>query len=161
MKTAHGKVVSMHYTLTDDDGKVLDSSAGRNPLSYLHGYGNIIPGLEKALEGTEAGYKSIVTVPAAEAYGEKKPEAVFEAPKEHFPSEIELVPGQVVHAEGPDGPINFTVVELTEKGAVLDANHPLAGKTLHFELEIVDIREATSEEVSHGHVHQGDEHGHD
>lgn len=160
MKTAHGAVVTMHYTLTDDSGTVIDSSAGKDPLSYLHGYGNIIPGLEKAMAGSESGFKSKVTVAPAEAYGEKNPEAVFEAPREHFPPEMKLTPGQVIHAEGPDGPITFTVVKLTDKGAILDANHPLAGKTLHFEVEVVDIREATPEEVSHGHVHSGD-HAHD
>jgi len=161
MKTASGMVVTMHYTLTDDSGDVLDTSAGRDPLTYLHGHGNIIPGLEKALEGKEVGHKSKVTVAPDEGYGEKNQEMVFEAPREHFPPDLELKAGERVYAEGPNGPISFSVVELTEKGAVLDANHPLAGKTLHFEVEIVEIRDASEEEIGHGHVHGEGGHQHD
>jgi FKBP-type peptidyl-prolyl cis-trans isomerase SlyD len=161
MKTASGMVVTMHYTLTDDSGDVLDSSAGREPLIYLHGHGNIIPGLEKALEGKESGHKSKVTVAPEEGYGEKKQEMIFEAPREHFPPEVELKTGERVYAEGPSGPISFSVVKLTETGAILDANHPLAGKILHFDVEIVDVRSATDEEVSHGHVHGEGGHQHD
>lgn len=155
MKAANGTVVSIHYTLTDDSGAVLDSSRGGQPFSYLHGHGNIIPGLEKALEGREAGYKSQVSVPPAEAYGEKNPEAIFEAPREHFPPDMKLEPGVRVYAEGPNGPIPLTVVRLTDKGAILDANHPLAGKTLHFDVEVIQVRPATEEELFHGHAHEG------
>jgi len=150
----------MHYTLTDDSGEVLDSSSGRDPLAYLHGHSNIIPGLEKALEGKEAGYKSKVTVAPAEGYGEKNPEAVIEAPREHFPPEMTLAVGERVYADGPNGRISFTIVELTDTGAVLDANHPLAGKTLHFDVEIVEVRPATTEELEHGHVHGPGGHHH-
>jgi FKBP-type peptidyl-prolyl cis-trans isomerase SlyD len=160
MKAASGTVVSMHYTLTDDSGTVLDSSSGGDPLTYLHGHGNIIPGLEKALEGRESGFRSKVTVPAAEAYGEKDPQAVFEAPREHFPPDLELAEGLRVFAEGPEGRIALTVIKLTETGAVLDANHPLAGQTLHFDVEITEVRTATTEEVEHGHVHGPDDHHH-
>ena len=160
MKAAPGMVVSMHYTLTDDSGDVLDSSRGGEPFSYLHGHNNIIPGLEKALEGTEAGFKSKVTVAPAEGYGEKNAEAVFEAPREHFPPDMKLEIGARVYADGPNGPITLTVVKLTETGAVLDANHPLAGKTLHFEVEITTVRSATAEELAHGHVHGEGGHHH-
>jgi FKBP-type peptidyl-prolyl cis-trans isomerase SlyD len=160
MKAAHGMVVIMHYTLTDDSGETLDSSIGGEPMAYLHGHGNIIPGLERALDGVSAGHKSDVTVPAADAYGEKNPEAVFEAPREHFPPDLELAAGLRVTAEGPEGPISLTVVEITERGAILDANHPLAGKTLHFAVEIVDVRPATAEEIEHGHVHGAGGHHH-
>lgn len=160
MKAAHDMVVTMHYTLTDDEGVTLDSSIGGEPLSYLHGHGNIIPGLEKALEGTSKGHTSTVTVPPAEAYGEKNSEAVFEAPRAHFPPDMELKEGLRVTAEGPEGPISLTVVELTESGAILDANHPLAGKTLHFAVEIVEVRKATAEEIEHGHVHGPGDHHH-
>lgn len=153
MKAARGMVVTMHYTLTDDSGETIDSSVGGEPLSYLHGHGNIIPGLEKALEGATTGHKSSVTVPPAEAYGEKNPDMVFEAPRAHFPPDLQLHPGLRVTADGPQGPISLTVVEVTETGAVLDANHPLAGKTLHFAVEITDVRQATAEELEHGHVH--------
>lgn len=160
MKTAANMVVSFHYTLKDDTGEVLDSSSGREPLSYLHGHGNIIPGLEKALEGTTIGHKSHVSVGAKEGYGESNPELVFEAPREHFPADMQLEQGARVYAEGPEGPVSFTVVKLTEKGAVLDGNHPLAGKKLHFDVEIVDVRPATQEELEHGHVHGAGGHHH-
>lgn len=159
MKAANDRVVTLHYTLTDDSGAVLDSSAGHAPMNYLHGHGNIIPGLERALEGAGAGFKSRVTVPAAEGYGEKDPEAVFEAPREHFPSDMELAPGMLVSsAGGHSAPL--TVVAVTDSVVVLDGNHPLAGKTLHFEVEIVDVRAATREEMTHGHAHSGDGHHH-
>ena len=162
MKAASGMVVTMHYTLTDDSGEVLDSSQGSEPLAYLHGHGNIIPGLEKALEGKEAGHKSKVTVAPAEGYGEVNDEAIFEAPREHFPGDVELAVGQRVYAEGPNGQIALTVTKLTDKGAVLDANHPLAGKTLHFDVELTEVRTATQEELTHGHVHgPGGHHHHD
>jgi len=161
MKAASGMVVTMHYTLTDDSGDVLDSSRGNEPLAYLHGHGNIIPGLEKALEGKTAGHQSKVTIAPAEGYGEVNPEAIFEAPREHFPPEMELSAGQRVVAEGPNGPITLTVIKLTDKGALLDANHPLAGKTLHFDVEVMEVRDATQEEITHGHVHGAGGHHHD
>jgi FKBP-type peptidyl-prolyl cis-trans isomerase SlyD len=160
MKAAADTVVTMHYTLTDDSGTVLDSSSGGEPLTYLHGHQNIIPGLEKALDGKEPGYRSKVTVPATEAYGEKDPQAMFQAPREHFPPDLELAVGLRVFADGPEGRIALTVVELTDTGAMLDANHPLAGKTLHFDVEITDVRAATSEEIEHGHVHGAGGHEH-
>lgn len=160
MKAAQGMVVSMHYTLTDDSGEVLDSSRGSEPLNYLHGHSNIIPGLEKALESVSAGHKSKVTVAPTEGYGEKNPEAIFEAPREHFPPDMKLEVGARVSADGPNGPITFAIVSMTETGAVLDANHPLAGKTLHFDVEITEVRTATKEELEHGHVHGAGGHHH-
>jgi len=159
VKTAHNMVVSIHYTLKDSSGTILDSSSGREPLTYLHGHGNIIPGLERALEGTSVGHRSHVAVEAKDAYGETNPDLVFEAPREHFPSDMKLEAGTRVYAEGPEGPVSFTVVRVTEDGAVLDGNHPLAGKQLHFDVEVVDVRPATEEEMAHGHVHgEGDHH---
>jgi FKBP-type peptidyl-prolyl cis-trans isomerase SlyD len=160
MKTEPNMVVSLHYTLKDDNGEVLDSSSGREPLAYLHGHGNIVPGLERALEGTTVGHRSQVAVAAGDAYGETNPDLVFEAPREQFPADMQLTEGARVYAEGPEGPVSFTVVRLTERGAVLDGNHPLAGKQLHFDVEIVDIRPATKEELAHGHVHGADDHHH-
>jgi FKBP-type peptidyl-prolyl cis-trans isomerase SlyD len=153
MKAASGTVVTMHYTLTDDSGALLDNSTGGDPFAYLHGHGNIVPGLEKALEGVAAGHKSRVTVPPTDGYGESDPSAIFEAPRAHFPPDMTLETDMRVHAEGPNGPITLTVVRLTEQGAILDANHPLAGKTLHFDVEVVSVRAATDEELSHGHAH--------
>jgi len=160
MKTANGMVVTMHYTLTDDAGAVIDSSQGREPLPYLHGHGNIVPGLEKALEGAAVGFKSRITVSAAEGYGERNPEAVFDAPRDQFPDDMEIAPGMQVYAEGPEGPVTFTVIEFTDNGVKLDANHPLAGMNLNFEIEIMDVREATEEELAHGHVHSPGDHHH-
>ena len=160
MKIAGDMTVSMHYTLTDDSGAVLDSSKGAGPLVYLHGHGNIIPGLEKALEGAAVGFKSKVTVAPAEAYGEINSDAIFEAPRKHFPDDMKLKPGVKVQADGEHGPVTLTVVRLTDTGVILDANHPLAGKTLHFNVEVTEVRPATSEELEHGHAHSGDGHHH-
>lgn len=160
MKAANGMVVTMHYTLTNDGGDVLDSSRDSEPLAYLHGRGNIIPGLEKALDGVQAGHKSKITVTPVDGYGEKNAELVFEAKRDQFPPDMTLALGERVYAEGPSGPISFTVVELTDTGAVLDGNHPLAGQTLHFDVEIVSVRPATAEETSHGHVHGAGGHDH-
>jgi len=162
MKIEGGRVVRMHYTLRDDLGTTIESTGTGEPLSYLHGYGHIIPGLEKALDGSSAGLKTTVTVGPNEAYGPKDPQAVIRAPREDFPDGLVLEPGVEVQAETPDGPITFTVVALEDDQAVLDANHPLAGKTLTFDLEVVEVREATADEIAHGHVHgAGGAHGHD
>lgn len=154
MKIAQGTVVSLHYSLSDQDGTFFDSTEGREPLSYLHGYGNIIPGLERELEGAEPGYTGRITVPPEEAYGERNPEAVFEVGNEQLPPDFEPKPGMVVQAQTPEGVVQVTVDEVTDSGVVLDANHPLAGKTLNFDVEVADVREATEEEKQHGHVHE-------
>lgn len=152
MKATNGVVVSLQYTLTNAEGEVLESSVGDEPLSYLHGEGEIVPGLEKVLEGQTVGFKTRVTVPAAEAYGERDEEAVFEAPKDELPEGLEA--GEEIYGEDPDGEaVSFTVVKLTEKGAVLDMNHPFAGMDLTFDVEILGLREATPEELEHGHSH--------
>lgn len=159
MKASHGKVVSLHYTLTDEYGVLLDSSRGREPFDYLHGYGNIIRGLETALEGREGGFHSAVAVAPAEGYGEYNPQAVFGVPREQFPPDEDIQVGMQVQGEGERGILTFTVVGVTEQQVTLDANHPLAGKTLHFDVEVLDVREATPQELVHGHVHaQGHDH---
>lgn len=160
MKIANGMVVTMHYTLTDDAGTVIDTSRDREPLTYLHGFGNIIPGLEKALEGQQAGFRSKVAVAPAEGYGERDPNAVFEVSRDHFDPDMELAPGVQVYAEGPQGPVSFMVVSVSESSVVLDANHPLAGETLHFDVEVMAVRQATEEETAHGHVHGPGGHQH-
>lgn len=153
MVIQRGRVVSMHYTLRDELGATIESSGAREPLSYVHGYGHLIPGLEKFLDGSQAGLQTTVTVAPKDAYGEKDPQAVIRAPREDFPEGLVLEPGVEVQAETPDGPITFTVVALENGEAVLDANHPLAGKTLTFEIHVLDVRDATAEEIAHGHVH--------
>jgi FKBP-type peptidyl-prolyl cis-trans isomerase SlyD len=147
-------VVSMHYTLTDDEGNVLDSSEGAEPLTYLHGAGNIIPGLEKALVGKVAGDSEQVKVEPAEAYGEVMSELIQVVEKAAFQGIESVEPGMSFQAQAADGTVQHIVVQSVEGEEVtIDANHPLAGVTLNFDVEIVSVREATEEEVSHGHVH--------
>jgi FKBP-type peptidyl-prolyl cis-trans isomerase SlyD len=153
MKATHGTVVSLDYDLTDEEGMLLDSSNDEGPLTYLHGFGNLIPGLEKALEGAEPGFRSQVVVGPDEAYGERDPEAVFEAAREDFPPELDLEPGMQLTGETPEGPVSFMVMEVNDDGALLDGNHPLAGMTLVFDVHVVDVREASAEELAHGHAH--------
>lgn len=160
MNASNGMVVTMHYTLTDDDGKVLDSSSGSSPLSYLHGRGNIIAGLERALEGNAAGFKSDVTVEAADGYGERSEDMVVTASRGQFDPAMDLQPGLQVMAQGPNGPVVFTVAEVSDEEVTLDGNHPLAGQRLHFAVEITEVREATAEELAHGHVHGPGGHHH-
>ncbi len=160
MQATRDTVVSMHYTLKDDSGTVLDSSSGGEPMSYLHGYGNIIRGLERALEGTQTGHKSKVTVDAADGYGERREEMVVAAPREQFDPSMDLEPGLQVMAQGPNGPVVFTVKEVGDREVRLDGNHPLAGQRLHFEIEVTEVRKATKEELSHGHVHGPGGHHH-
>jgi FKBP-type peptidyl-prolyl cis-trans isomerase SlyD len=160
MKIERGRVVTMHYTLRDESGATIESSRGRQPLAYLHGYGQLIPGLEKFLDGTEAGLKTTVTVPPKEAYGERDPNAVIRAEKDSFPDGMEIAAGVEVQADTPDGPLSFVIVGIDGEQVVLDANHPMAGKTLTFDVEVLDVRAATPAEISHGHVHGADGHDH-
>ncbi len=155
MTVIKNKVVSIEYTLKDDSGSVLDSSGKHGPLSYIHGTDSIIPGLEKELEGKATGAELSVTVPPEEAYGAYDEEAVFSVPKSEFGDTEELAPGVQFHAETDEGIQMFTVKDIQADHVIVDANHPLAGKTLHFDVRIVDIRDATEEELSHGHAHCG------
>ena len=158
MKAVHGRVVSLHYTLTDDLGVQLDSSRGHEPFVYLHGYGNIIPGLENAFEGCEAGFSSAIQVAPVDGYGEYNPQAVFEVPREQFPPSEDIQVGMQVQGEGAQGILNFSVVGVNDQAVTLDANHPMAGKNLHFAVDVLEVRDATAQELAHGHVHA---HGHD
>jgi FKBP-type peptidyl-prolyl cis-trans isomerase SlyD len=147
-------VVTMHYTLTDNEGNVLDSSRESTPLSYLHGAGNIIPGLEKALVGKVAGDTLNVKVEPAEAYGVVRADLMQVVDKSMFEGLESPEPGMAFQAQGPDGSSQRIVIKKVEGDKVtIDANHPLAGVTLNFDVEIMNIREATAEEKSHGHVH--------
>jgi len=160
MKIAHEKVVSIHYTLTNGEGTVLDSSTGNDPLAYLHGFGNIIPGLENALEGREAGEKLSVTVDPEQGYGSRDERLVQAVPRSAFKGVAELAPGMQFQAQGPEGTRLVVVTQVTQDLVTVDANHPLAGQTLHFEVEISEVREATAEELEHGHVHGPGGHHH-
>ena len=153
MQVSENKVVSIHYTLKNDAGEVIDSSEGREPLSYLHGAGNIIPGLEKALEGKDVGEHVDVSIAPEEAYGERNDALVQAVPRSAFEGVDEIQPGMQFQAQTPAGMQILTVVKVEGDEVVVDGNHPLAGETLHFSVDIADVREATEEEKSHGHVH--------
>jgi len=153
MEIAKDRVVTMHYTLRAPDGAVLDSSEGKDPLSYLHGHGNLIQGLESRIEGKSAGDSMNVKVPAAEAYGEIDPERKMEVPRDRFPADAEIEPGAQFQAQSEAGPLAVRVEEVKGDTVVIDANHPLAGVDLDFTVEVVEIREATDEEKDHGHAH--------
>jgi FKBP-type peptidyl-prolyl cis-trans isomerase SlyD len=154
------RVVTFNYTLRDEQGTVIDSSNGRAPLSYLHGKGNIIPGLEEALAGKSAGDKLDVTVVPERAYGVRDERLVQIVPKARFSEVQGLAPGMQVRTNGPQGPRIVTVVRVDRDFVTVDGNHPLAGRTLHFSVEVTEVRKATHEEVSHGHVHGPHGHAH-
>jgi len=160
MKIAHEKVVSIHYTLTNGEGTVLDSSSGGHPLAYLHGFGNIIPGLENALEGKAAGDKLQVTVDPEQGYGARDERLVQAVPRSAFKGVDELAPGMQFQAQGPQGTRLVVVTQVADDVVTVDANHPLAGQTLHFDVEVSEVRDATSEELEHGHVHGPGGHHH-
>jgi FKBP-type peptidyl-prolyl cis-trans isomerase SlyD len=149
MEAKRGTVVSFNYHLTDDEGSTLDQS--EEPLEYLPGCDNIIPGLEKALEGTKPGDQRTVVVEPADAYGEYDPERVWILRKDAADEGMELSPGMMVMADTDEGSLPLTVREVTEDSVVVDANHPLAGQRLHFEVEIVTVRAATDQEMEQGH----------
>jgi len=147
-------VVSMHYKLTDDEGNVLDSSEGSEPLGYLHGAGNIIPGLEKALTGKTEGDSLQVKVEPAEGYGEIIPELIQTVERAAFEGVESIEVDMTFEAQGPDGSVQHIVVKEVDGDEItIDGNHPLAGIALNFDVEIVSVREATEEETAHGHAH--------
>ena len=160
MQIAKDSVVSIDYRLHLGDGKIIDESEPGDPLVYLHGYEEIVPGLEKALEGKKAGESLKVVVPPSEGYGEYDPDGVEEVPREDFPPDMELEVGGIVSATDEDGDdVEFLVKELRPKTVVIDFNDPMAGKTLHFEVKVREVRAATKEELEHGHAHApGHEH---
>lgn len=159
MQIEPNSVVTLHYTLKDNDGNVIDQSEDGSFL-YLHGAMNIIPGLENALTGKAAGDELSVTVSPEEGYGEKDPERIQEVPKEMFENAGDIAVGLQFHAQGPDGnAIVVTVAEVKDDSVVIDANHALAGVELNFDVKVIEVREASEEEISHGHVHGP--HGHD
>lgn len=154
MKVADNCVVSIHYTLTNNDGKVIDSSDGREPLKYLQGAGNIIPGLERALLDSEVGEQKQVTVQPADGYGEVDANLIQKLPRDLFSGAENIEPGMQFQARGPQGQVQtVTVKEVEDDGVTIDANHELAGVVLNFDVKVEDVREATEEEISHGHVH--------
>lgn len=160
MHIEKNRVVTLHYILRDEQGAVIDSSSGRVPLSYLHGKGNIIPGLEQALVGKTAGDKLDVTVAPEQGYGRRDDRLVQIVPRNRFGEVSDLKPGMQVRTSGPQGARLVTVVSVDRDFVTVDGNHPLAGRTLNFSVEIAEVRKATHEEVSHGHVHGHGGHAH-
>ena len=162
LKIKEGVVVTLDYTLRLDDGEIIDSSEDDALLHYLHGYGEIIPGLEKALVGLTVGDSKTVIVPPAEAYGDVDMEAFEIVPRSMFPDDLELEEGLELSLRDMETnePYDATIAEIRETEVMLDFNHPLAGETLHFEIRIPAIRPATEEEMAHGHAHDGDGHHH-
>ncbi len=154
------RVAQFHYTLTNDQGEVLDSSAGHEPLTYLHGKGNIVPGLEKAMAGKQAGDKLKVSVSPEEGYGLQIPELIQVVPREAFKGVDDIKVGMRFQAETEQGPVMVRVTDVSAETVTVDGNHELAGQTLHFEIEVTSVRDASVEEVLHGHVHGEGGHHH-
>ena len=160
MNISNNCVASFHYTLTDSTGKVLDSSEGQEPLSYLHGAGNIIPGLENALVGKAVGDKLNVSVAAAEAYGERDDAMVQQLDSSMFSGIEQIEVGMEFHAETEHGLQVVTVTGVEGNQVTIDGNHPLAGVDLNFDVVVTDVREATEDEIAHGHAHGAGGHHH-
>ncbi|MEN6598813.1 MAG: peptidylprolyl isomerase [Rectinema sp.] len=153
MEIKKDRVVTIDYSLSDDVGRIIDSSEKNEPLVYLHGNDNIIPGLERELEGKIPGETLSCSIPPTDAYGERNESLVFKVNKKDFGDNVEVAAGMQFEAHGEDGTLIVTVVNVDGEEVTLDANHPLAGETLHFDVKVVDVREATPEELEHGHAH--------
>jgi FKBP-type peptidyl-prolyl cis-trans isomerase SlyD len=153
MLIADKKVASFHYTLSNEQGEQIESSREREPMSYLHGARNIIPGLEKALAGKAVGEQFQVTLVPAEAYGERRTDGIQRIPAKHFRDPKHLKSGQRVSIQTRQGELQAVVVKVGRFNVDVDTNHPLAGRTLTFDVEVTGVRDATAEEISHGHVH--------
>ena len=160
MQIGERAVATFHYTLTDAAGKVIDSSDGREPLSYLHGAGNIVPGLEKEMSGKQQGDVFYVIVAPEEGYGMPNPMMIQVVPREAFQGVDTLEVGMEFQAQTPQGPMSVAIAKLDGDEVTVDGNHPLAGQTLHFAIEVTDVRDASLEELTHGHVHGPGGHHH-
>jgi len=161
MKVGKDKVVLMHYTLKNDAGDVIDSSDGADPLPFLQGHGNIIPGLESALEGSKVGDKLEVSIKPEEGYGVRMKDAIQEIPSSALQGVDEVKVGMQLQSQDKDGnAFLVSVTKIEDDKITVDGNHPLAGQTLHFSVSIESIRKAEAEELSHGHVHADGQHNH-
>ena len=160
MQIVQDSVVSIHYTLTSDSGEVIDSSSGAEPLTYLQGHGNLIPGLERELEGKQSGDKLSVRIAPADGYGELDDTLVQDVPRAAFAGAPEIQVGMQFQAQSNHGPRSVTVTKVGPDVVTVDGNHPLAGKHLNFAVEIMKVRAASEEELAHGHVHGPGGHHH-
>lgn len=160
MNIEQGKVVSIDYTLKNSDGQILDSSEGQEPLPYLHGAGNIIPGLEAALDGKAEGDQLNAVIPPEEAYGQRDEAQIGKVARTDLQGVGEISVGTQLQAQTPEGPRIVVVTDMDEESVTIDANHPLAGETLHFDVTVCDVRDATPEELEHGHAHAPGGHPH-
>jgi len=160
MEVTKDRVVTIAYTLKDDSGQVLDSSENHGDLEYLHGHQNIIPGLEKALDDKAVGETLSVSIEPADAYGERNEEMIQTVPRSMFQGVDEIEPGMRFQAQTEGGVTVVTIKDVNGDEITLDGNHELAGETLHFDVEVKDVRPASEEEIEHGHVHGPDGHEH-
>jgi FKBP-type peptidyl-prolyl cis-trans isomerase SlyD len=161
MKVGKGSVVGIDYSLHLGDGNVIDRSSPGELLSYIQGEGNIVPGLERALEGLSVGDARQVVVAPEDGYGPHDPQGMQEVPRDAFPAELKPEVGMQLTARGPQGEaVPFTVTDVKLESVVVDLNHPLAGKTLHFDITVREVRAATADELEHGHVHGEGGHHH-
>ncbi|WP_086478978.1 FKBP-type peptidyl-prolyl cis-trans isomerase [Oceanospirillum sanctuarii] len=153
MSISKDKVVQFYYTLKDEAGQTLESNVGADPVAYLHGHNNMMPGVEKALEGREAGEEFSVTLPPEETYGLRREDSEQRVPTKHLMGAKKWKPGMMAVVQTEQGQRQVTVVKVGKFMVTVDTNHPMAGKTLTFDLIIADVRDATSEEIAHGHAH--------
>jgi FKBP-type peptidyl-prolyl cis-trans isomerase SlyD len=160
LKIEKNAVVSFHFTLLNGEGTVLESSVGAEPLVYLHGANNIVPGLEEALTGRSSGDKFQVTLPPEKAYGMRDEKLVQRIAKDQFPDPDRLQPGMQFQLDSPKGVMILTVMQVDDSHVTIDGNPELAGETLTFNVEINDVRAASAEELEHGHVHGPGDHHH-
>ena len=161
MQAEANRVITIDYTLKDDDDQVIDTSEGREPLAFIQGIGQIIPGLEKALEGKQAGESVSISIPPEDAYGERDDSMVLNIPREQFEGADTIEPGMQFQAETDQGVQILTVLEAGDQEITVDGNHPLAGMNLNFDVSVVEVRDATQEELDHGHAHGAGGHQHD
>jgi FKBP-type peptidyl-prolyl cis-trans isomerase SlyD len=160
MQITQDSVVSIHYTLTNEQGETLDSSSGSEPLLYLHGNGNLIPGLENALVGKQAGEKLSVRIAPADAYGEHDKALIQRVPRRSFRGVADVRVGMQFQVESNTGARTVTVTQVAGDMVTIDGNHSLAGQHLNFEVEVMEVRAATPEELAHGNVHGAGGHHH-
>jgi FKBP-type peptidyl-prolyl cis-trans isomerase SlyD len=160
MQVSNNTAVSIHYTLTKDDGEVIDSSIGHEPLSYLHGTGSIIAGLEKVLHEKHVGDKFTANIPASDAYGQIFEERIQVISREMFEGIDNIEVGMQFHADVSEGPGIVSVIAIDGENITIDGNHPLAGMPLNFDIEVIEVRPATAEEIEHGHIHGAGGHHH-